>query len=179
MTEIQQESSSSKKRRRKMPASEDEHELDFSLKNLQISIESILGCRSSSLEVVQSNKCVATKLLKFIHGCMFSLADGRKNCMKDMKTVMPMDSPGIIGISSSLKWIAHYVAVLPKGYNLINSRMQLSDVPSSQTCVANLQCLQAFTELVQRTAHFQIFGTGMHCLFYSIHNNIGYELPVD
>ena len=31
---------------------------------------------------------------------------------------------------------------------------------SAYNCVTNLQCLQAFTELVLRTAHFRVFGTG-------------------
>ncbi len=154
-----------RKRTRRDKTLAQEAGLDFSAKNLKGTIHEILKCRSSQHEVEASSKVPAMRLLKFIHGCMHSLAENNEKSLRHLRTAMPLDSHGIMGISASIQWIAHYISVLPRGYHLINSEMAKSSGTSPQQCVANLQCLQAFTELVQRTAHYKVFATGNHpCL---------------
>ena len=107
--------------------------------------------------MAMAKKNAGMQIVQFSHACIncFTTLDGLKN---DLQELCLFDRAGIHSFSVAFQWISRFLAIMPKGYEAINEHMTAS--PTSGGCVSHLQCLQAFTELVLRTAHYRIFGTG-------------------
>lgn len=126
-------------------------------------VQEIMGCGATKGEVAQvrlkTTSTPSVKLVLFAHGFMHLLAEEVPSLGR-LQEVCMLDRPGIKALRNAFECISFLVAVLPKGYEEINKHMASDPKQCVMACVLNLQCLQAFTELVLRTAHFRIFGTG-------------------
>lgn len=125
-------------------------------------IKAILLCGCTAGEVAMGQNNASMQIVQFAHGFIHALT--QKHTQQTVESVCMLDRPGIHGVCIALNWVSHLITVLPRGYEAIHTIMHSSEEHKgsmrAQNCVAHLQALQAFTELVLRTAQFRIFGTG-------------------
>lgn len=125
-------------------------------------VKTILECGCSHEEIRASQGCISLQLVQFAHSCMQVLRRDNGDALVCMQQAFAMDRAGIYGVANAMDVVSGYVGVMGECFSLINMDMwnRKDGVLSAHTSVSTLQCMQAFTELVQRMAHFKIFGTG-------------------